>query len=75
VRLLELIMSFHTRAYTCIKLGAPLTKITNLSIREGLSRLKSQVKNDDPGGLEDFENQMKAGLEELERSYRTKEIL
>ncbi|MDR1635889.1 MAG: V-type ATP synthase subunit A [Treponema sp.] len=75
VRLLELIMNFHTRSYTCIKLGAPLTKITSLSLREGLSRLKSKVKNDDLGGLEDFENQMKSSLEELERSYRTKEIL
>jgi V/A-type H+-transporting ATPase subunit A len=75
VRLLELIMNFHTRAYTCIKLGAPLTKITSLSLREGLSRLKSKVKNDDLGGLDDFENEMKSGLEELERSYRTKEIL
>ncbi|MDR0997694.1 MAG: V-type ATP synthase subunit A [Treponema sp.] len=75
VRLLELIMSFHTRAYTCIKLGAPLTKITSLPLREGLSRLKSNVKNDDLGGLDDFENQMKSSLEELDRSYRTKEIL
>jgi V/A-type H+-transporting ATPase subunit A len=75
VRLLELIMNFHTRAYTCIKLGAPLTKITSLPLREGLSRLKSSVKNDDLGGLDDFENQMKSSLEDLERSYRTKEIL
>ncbi|MDR1443468.1 MAG: V-type ATP synthase subunit A [Treponema sp.] len=70
IRLLELIMVFHRRALTCIKLGAPLPKITSLPIRENLSRLKSVVKNDELGGLEDFEREMKAGLEELERSYR-----
>jgi V/A-type H+-transporting ATPase subunit A len=70
VRLLELIMTFHRRAQTCVKLGAPLTKITSLPARENLSRLKSVVKNDELGGLEDFEREMKAGLEELERSYR-----
>jgi V/A-type H+-transporting ATPase subunit A len=70
VRLLELMMTFYRRAQTCIKLGAPLTKITSLSIKENLSRLKSLVKNDELGGLDDFERDMKAGLEELERSYR-----
>jgi len=75
IRLLELIMEFYDRANTCIKLGAPLLKITSLSIRESLSRLKSAVKNDDSGGLEDFEQEMRADLDLLERSYRTREVL
>jgi V/A-type H+-transporting ATPase subunit A len=75
VRLLELIMEFHERSMTCIKLGAPLFKITSMSIREDLSRLKSSVKNDDAGGLAEFERNMRAGLDELERSYRTREVL
>ncbi|MDR1565814.1 MAG: V-type ATP synthase subunit A [Treponema sp.] len=75
VRLLELIMEFHDRAARCIKLGAPLFKITSLSIREELSRLKSGVRNDDAQGLAEFERNMRLGLEELERSYRTREIL
>jgi V/A-type H+-transporting ATPase subunit A len=75
VRLLELIMEFHERSMTCIKLGAPLFKITSLSIREELSRLKSSVKNDDAEGLGEFERTMRAGLDELERSYRTREVL
>ncbi|MDR1971669.1 MAG: V-type ATP synthase subunit A [Treponema sp.] len=70
VRLLELIMDFHRRSQGCIKLGAPLTKITSLPIREDLSRLKSLVKNDELGGLDDFEREMRSGLEDLERSYR-----
>jgi V/A-type H+-transporting ATPase subunit A len=70
VRLLELIMEFYERSLVCIHLGAPLIKINSLPIRERLSRLKSEVKNDDPRGLADFEQEMRASLEELERSYR-----
>jgi len=75
VRLLELILEFHERSRTCIKLGAPLLKITALSYREGLSRLKSEIKNDDADGFTLFEQKMRADLEELERSYRTREVL
>jgi V/A-type H+-transporting ATPase subunit A len=75
VRLLELIMEFFERANTCIKLGAPLFRITSLSIREGLSRLKSGVKNDDLEALTGFERDMRADLDVLERSYRTRESL
>jgi V/A-type H+-transporting ATPase subunit A len=75
VRLLEMIMEFHERSATCIKLGAPLFKITSLPIREELSRLKSGIKNEDAGGLAEFERNMRTSLEELERSYRTKEML
>jgi len=75
VRLLELIMEFYERCQTCIKLGAPLIQITSLSFREDLSRLKSVIKNDDPEGFTEFEQTMRAELEELERGYRTKEVL
>jgi V/A-type H+-transporting ATPase subunit A len=75
VRILELIMDFHSRAMTCIKLGAPLIKITSLSIREGLSRLKSTINNDDAEGLTAFEHDMRTGLDTLERSYRAREVL
>ena len=82
VRLLELIMEFHQRAQTCIKLGAPLYKINTLTgpsgefpLREKLSRLKSEVRNEDQDGLPDFEREMRNALEELERSYRSREIL
>ena len=76
IRLLELIMEFYTRSLACIKLGAPLFKITSLSIREGLSRLKSEVSNEDTEGkLAEFERGMRADLETLERSYRMREVL
>ena len=81
VRILDLIMEFYERALGCIRLGAPLFKITSLDIRERLSRLKSEVRNDDSEGvlsggkLTDFEREMRADLDVLERSYRTREIL
>ena len=75
VRLLELIMEFFERSKTCIKLGAPLFKINSLSVREKLSRLKSVIKNEDSGSLAEFELEMRGELEELERSYRSKETL
>ncbi|MDR2718759.1 MAG: V-type ATP synthase subunit A [Treponema sp.] len=74
VRLLELIMEFHERAKVCIKLGATLTKISGTGLKEGLSRLKSTVKNDELDGLDSFEAGMRSSLEELERSYRTREL-
>jgi V/A-type H+-transporting ATPase subunit A len=75
VRLLELIMEFHDRSQKCIKLGAPIFKINSLPAKEQLSRFKSTVKNDDSQGLAQFEMELRADLEELERSYRTKETL
>jgi V/A-type H+-transporting ATPase subunit A len=74
VRLLELIMEFYEFSKNCIKLGAPLTKITATGLKEGLSRLKSTVKNDALGDLEAFEAQMRSTLEEMERSYRTRDL-
>jgi V/A-type H+-transporting ATPase subunit A len=75
VRLLDLIMEFHESSKTCIKLGAPLTKISATGLKEGLSRLKSTVKNDALGELDTFAAKMRSSLEELERSYRTREAL
>ncbi|MDR0785450.1 MAG: V-type ATP synthase subunit A [Treponema sp.] len=71
VRLLELIMDFYERAALCIKLGAPLIKIMSLTEREELARLKNVVRNDDRATLDDFEQRLRASLEELDRSYRT----
>jgi V/A-type H+-transporting ATPase subunit A len=77
VRLLELIMTFYERSQVCIKLGAPLIKISSLiggetgsAIRERLSRLKSEIPNEDTAALTDFEREMRQALDELERGYR-----
>jgi V/A-type H+-transporting ATPase subunit A len=75
VRLLEVIMEFHERVYTCLELGAPMTKISETGLKEELSRLKSTVKNDSPGEITVFEGKMRQLLEELESGYRTRTAL
>jgi V/A-type H+-transporting ATPase subunit A len=75
IRLLELIMEFHERVKSCIKLGAPLSKISVMGLKEGLSRLKSTVRNENLGEFDTFAAKMRSQLEELERSYRTREVL
>jgi V/A-type H+-transporting ATPase subunit A len=75
VRLLELIMEFYRRADTCIKLGATLSKINALPIREHLARLKSEVPNDELEKLAEAEQELRSSLEMLERSYRNRERL
>ena len=75
VRLLELIMEFYNRSQACIKQGAPLLKVTSLEIRERLSRIKSIIKNGDEAAFVEFEREMRAALDTLERGYRMKEKL
>jgi len=74
VHLLQIIMEFYDRAHSCITLGAPMTKITETGLKEGLSRLKSAVKNEEKEKLDEFETKMRITLEELERSYRARGI-
>ncbi|MFA6507374.1 MAG: V-type ATP synthase subunit A, partial [Treponemataceae bacterium] len=72
VQLLKLIMLFYERSLACVKMGAPLMKINALKSRERLARLKSDVRNDALGELSDFEHDLRAETEELERGYRVK---
>jgi hypothetical protein len=46
-----------------------------MGLKEGLSRLKSTVQNDALAALDAFEAKMRTALEELERSYRVREVL
>ena len=75
VRLLEIIMEFYERSKICIELGAPMTKITETSLKETLSRLKSTVKNDSLNELSKAEDKMRESLDELEHAYRARKTL
>jgi len=75
VRLLQLIMEFHERAFICIELGAPITKITGTGLKEKISRLKSTIKNDNINLINEFESMMRNTLEDLEKTYRTRKTL
>jgi len=72
VRLLQLIMEFYERAHSCIGLGAPMTKIMETDLKEGISRLKSTVKNDEINKLIEFEGNMRITFEELEKTYSSR---
>jgi V/A-type H+-transporting ATPase subunit A len=72
VRILELIMLYFEKAHNCIRLGATLPMVNSHSIREGLSRLKSGVKNDDLSPIDTLESLIRKDLDEVEHRYRTK---
>ena len=72
VRLLQLIMQFYERAHTCITLGAPMTKINETGLKDGLSRLKTIVKNGENDKLSEYESKMRLIFDELEKSYRAR---
>ncbi len=75
VRLLELITEFHERAMSCIKHGATIHEINALSVKERLSRLKSEVENKDTATLDEFAHEMRMALDNLDRKYKMKERL
>jgi V/A-type H+-transporting ATPase subunit A len=70
VRILELIMLFYEKSQACIKLGATLAMVSAHTIRETLSRLKSEVKNDDLTPLDTFEDEIRKSLDGLEHRYK-----
>ena len=58
IRMLELILYFHTRAQSIIKHGAPITVIHNLPVVDSLIRMKTLVTNDDLAKLEDIRKEI-----------------
>ena len=63
-------MSFYERAADIIRGGCPLSKITQLSCREQIMRIKTTYANDDTTGILEVENAMNQQLDELDRLYR-----
>ncbi|MDR2468454.1 MAG: V-type ATP synthase subunit A [Spirochaetaceae bacterium] len=70
VKLLCLIMEFYDKAHECIKLGAPLLRVTAHSLKERLSRLKNQVPNDNLSELDNFAETIRTDLEGIAASYQ-----
>ena len=70
VLLLRIIIEFHHRAEAVIKAGAPLVKIQEMPLREGIARLKSSIPNDRPELLVAFLADLGKAFDELERQYR-----
>jgi V/A-type H+-transporting ATPase subunit A len=74
VRILELIMLFYEKASRCIAKGATLHQALENGEKETLSRLKSQVKNDDLSPLDEVDSELRKNLDDLERRYAARNV-
>ncbi|GMO20811.1 MAG: V-type ATP synthase subunit A [Spirochaetaceae bacterium] len=69
IKILSLIMEFYEKATECVHLGAPLLRISAHSVKEKLSRLKSEVKNDELNQIDSFGESLMASLKGIADSY------
>jgi V/A-type H+-transporting ATPase subunit A len=60
-------MELYERAAALLKSGTALVRITALPICEELSRLKSEIKNDEAPKLSAFRESMNASLDALRK--------
>jgi V/A-type H+-transporting ATPase subunit A len=70
IHILQLMMDFYNRARQVIKQGAPLVKITALSVREEIVRIKTTVPNDKLEMIRDIEKNLEDQFDGLDRMYR-----
>jgi V/A-type H+-transporting ATPase subunit A len=66
-------MDFHVRAEAAITSGTPLPQIASLPVRERLSRLKSEISNDEVEGIAEVMREVAVAFEELERGLAAEE--
>ncbi len=70
IQILLLMMNFYNRALALIKQGCPLSKITALSVKEKIVRLKSSVPNDKLEMMKTTEHLLDEEMSALERTYK-----
>ena len=75
ILILQLMMSFYKKSLSLIKQGAPLLKLTALSIREELVRIKTSIPNDKTDDIRDIEKRMDDEFASIERVYRKVETV
>jgi V/A-type H+-transporting ATPase subunit A len=75
VVILKIMMDFYRRSLAIIRNGAPLAKISALSCREEIVRIKTTFANEDAAGISGVEARMNQELDELERLYRKVETV
>jgi V/A-type H+-transporting ATPase subunit A len=69
-KMLKIILDFHRLAERVVTKGAPIFKITQLSITEEIMRMKTSVQNDKINLLDDLEKRIQQIFSELEASLR-----
>ena len=75
ILILQLMMSFYKKSLSLIKQGAPLLKLTALSIREEIVRIKTSIPNDKTDDIRDIEKRMDDEFASIERVYRKVETV
>ncbi len=68
--ILQLMMKFYNRAQVLIKNGAPLLKISSLSVREEIVRIKTSIPNDKLDDIKSIEKKLDDEMSAIERIYK-----
>jgi V/A-type H+/Na+-transporting ATPase subunit A len=68
VKMLKIILGFHSLAERVVAKGAPIFKVTQLPITQEILRMKTQVPNEQVNTLDDLEGRMQRMFAELEAS-------
>jgi V/A-type H+-transporting ATPase subunit A len=69
IRMLNLILHFHSRAQRVIKRGAPVVVIHDLPVVNTLIRMKTLVTNDELGKLDEIRKEIDEQVDQLEMEY------
>ena len=70
IRMLELILYFHTRALQIVKRGAPISVIHELPIVDGLIRMKTSVPNEELDKMDGIQKAIDEQMSRLDSEYR-----
>ncbi len=69
IKIIELMMLYYKRALECVKNGAPLLNVVNLSVCEELVRIKTAYTNEEMDKIESVRDHLDSQIGELERTY------
>jgi V/A-type H+/Na+-transporting ATPase subunit A len=70
IRMLDLILRFHSRALQIVKRGAPISVIHSLPIVDTLIRMKTSVPNEELGKMDEIEKAIDEQMSSLDSEYR-----
>jgi V/A-type H+/Na+-transporting ATPase subunit A len=70
IRMLELMLYFHSRATRVIKHGATISEIRNLPVIGTLIRMKTLVENDQLGKMDEIQKTIDEQINQLEMEYK-----
>ncbi len=74
ILILQLMVDFYKKAEQLIKNGAPLLKITSLTVREEIIRIKTTIGNDELDKIIAIEKRMNDEFSAIERMYKKVEV-